>query len=200
MNKSLLITWMIIGAILLAACAAAESETGLGEWKTFTNEKYGYTFEVPASCYEGPLRGECKQSPPEERSEDCLCFIDGSNPESVFFQNITISDEGTPMATFSVMSPDTPAYSPGEGADLVTFVKQEFGELYSTEIPSEPNMELDGIPALRIPIDGSPGVAAYQDILFLRNGKLFKINMSDIEIETNMKIYNKILESFNFSE
>jgi hypothetical protein len=128
-NKNVVINVIIVNmfmiiTILIAGCVSAtEADTESAEWKTFTNDQYGYSFEVPAFCFEGPLPGECKQSPPEERAEECLCFVDGTNPDSVTFQNITITNEGFPMASIDITSPDTPAYSPAEGADLVSFIQ-----------------------------------------------------------------------------
>ena len=201
MSKRIEITMFIIFAILIAGCGTSKAvDTGSNEWKTFSNDQYGYSFEVPSFCYEGPLPGECKQSPPEERSEECLCFVDGTNPDSVMFQDFTITNEDVSLATFSISSPDTPAFSPTEGTDLIPFVQQEFGEMYPAEIPSEPNMELDGVPAVRIAIAGSPGVADYQEIFFIRENKLFKITLLDTSVESNMNIYEKILSTFAFSE
>jgi hypothetical protein len=195
------ITMFMIITILIVGCGAETgADTESAKWKTFSNDQYGYSFEVPAFCFEGPLPGECKQSPPEERAEECLCFVDGTNPDSVMFQNITITSEGFPMASVSIMSPDTPAYSPPEGSDLVIFVQQEFGEMYPAEISTEPNMELDGVAALRITVAGSPGVGDYQDIFFIKENKLVKITLMDTLIENNMNIYEQILSTFNFNE
>ena len=200
MSKNINILMIMLIPILIAGCVSAtETDTESTEWKTFSNDQYGYSFEVPAFCFEGPLPGECKQSPPEERAEECLCFVDGTNPDSVMFQNITITNEGFPMASVSIMSPDVPAYSPTEGSDLVTFVQQEFGEMYSVEIPIESNMELDGVTALRISVAGSPGVGDYQDIYFIKENKLFKITLIDTLIENNMNTYERILSTFQFN-
>jgi len=170
-----------------------------GERKTFTNEKYGYSFDVPRSCYEGPLLGACKQSPPEERPEECLCFVNGANPDSVTFQDYTITSEEVSLATFSVLTSDTAVFSPPEGADLISHMQLEFSERYP-EIPNEANMELGGFPALRISIPGSPGVADYQEIFFIKEDRLFKIYLIDTINESNMTIYDRILASFTFSK
>lgn len=167
------------------------------ERKTFTNEKYGYSFDVPPSCYEGALPGTCKQSPPEERPEECLCFVNGADPNSVMFQDFTITSEEVSLATFLVITSDTAAFSPPEGADLISHMQLEFSERYP-EIPNEANMELGGFPALRISTAGSPGVADYQEIFFIKENKLFKISLIDTLIESNMKIYDRILASFAF--
>ena len=80
MNNILKITLLIILTILLFGCGTTtELAPDSDEWKTFTNEQFGYSFEVPAFCYEGPLPGDCKQSPPEERPEECLCRVSVQN-------------------------------------------------------------------------------------------------------------------------
>ena len=136
MNNILKITFLIILTILLFGCGTAtELALDSDEWKTFTNEQFGYSFEVPEFCYEGPLPGDCKQSPPEERREECLCHIDGTDPEFISFQKFTITDEETTLATIWIMSPDTSAYSPDEGADLLTFVQQEWSDMNFGELP-----------------------------------------------------------------
>jgi len=172
---------------------------GPGEWKTFTNEQYGYSFDVPASCYEGPLLGACKQSPPEERPEECLCFVNGANPDSVMFQNFTITGEEVSLATFSVITSNTAAFSPPEGMDLISHIQLEFSERYA-EIPDQLNMELGGSPALRISIAGSPGVPDYQNIFFIIEHRLFEIYLIDTINANNVAIYDQILSSFAFSK
>ena len=171
----------------------------LVEWKTFTNEQYGYSFDVPASCYEGPLLGTCKQSPPEERPEECLCFVNGANLDSVMFQNFTITSEEVSLATFSITTSDTDAFSPPEGVDLISHIQLEFSEKYA-EIPDQPNMELGGFPALRISISGSPGVPDYQNIFFIIENRLFEISLIDTINVSNTAIYYQILDSFAFSK
>jgi len=86
-------------------------------------------FEVPESCHEGPMPADCKQSPPEERPEECLCFVDGTDPQFVAFQKFTFTGGDTSLATIWIFSPDTEAYSPGEDADLVSFLQQEWSEM-----------------------------------------------------------------------
>ena len=194
------ITMFMIITILIAGCdSTTEADTESAEWKTFSNDQYGYSFEVPAFCFEGPLPGECKQSPPEERAEECLCFVDGTNPDSVTFQNITITNEGFPMASISITSPDTPAYSPAEGADLVSFIQQEWSWMDLEELPDEPNLDLDGLPAISMAYVGSQGGASAQEIFFIKENKLFIISMATNPNKT-MAFYEHFLESFAFSD
>jgi hypothetical protein len=201
MSKKMKISMLVFITVLFAGCSTAtEVDTESEEWKTFSNDQYGYSFEVPAFCFEGPLPGECKQSPPEERAEECLCFVDGTNPDSVMFQNITITNEGFPMASISITSPDTPAYSPAEGADLVSFIQQEWSWMDLEELPDEPNLDLDGLPAISMAIAASQGGAAAQEIFFIKENKLFKITMINNLDERNMAFYEHFLESFEFSD
>ena len=199
MNTILKIAFLIILTILLVGCGTVkESGAGTDGWKTFTNEQFGYSFEVPEFCYEGPLPGDCKQSPPEERREECLCHIDGTDPEFISFQKFTITDEETSLGTIWISSPDTWAYSPDEGADLVSFIKQEWSEMGLGEIPAEPNLELDGLPAVSLLIPQSQGGAAAQEVFFIKENRLFRITMVDNLQASNVELYEDFLDSFTF--
>ncbi len=201
MNNILKITFLIILTILLFGCGTTtELAPDSDEWKTFTNEQFGYSFEVPEFCYEGPLPGDCKQSPPEERREECLCHIDGTDPQFVSFQKFTITDKETSLGTVLILSPDTKAYSPNEGTGLVSFIKQEWSEMGLGEIPDEPNLDLDGLPAVSLLIPQSQGGAAAQEVFFIKENRLFKITMVDNLVESNVELYEHFLESFAFIE
>ena len=201
MSKKLSITLLMIIAIVLVGCSSAEdSEAATEDWKTFTNEQFGYSFEVPEICYEGPLPGDCKQSPPEERREECLCHFDGTDPEFVSFQKFTITDEETSLATIWIMSPDTRAYSPDEGADLVSFIQQEWSEMDLGELPAEPNLDINGLPAVSFIIPQTQGGAAAQEVFFIKGDKLFKITMIDNLVESNADLYEHFLDSFTASK
>ena len=192
MRRNVSIAALVLLAVMLTACST-------GDWKSFKNDTYGYSFEVPSSCFEGPLAAGCKQNPPEERPEECLCIVNGTDPDFVTFQRITMENGKAIMASISIMSPDTEAYSP-EGTDLVPFVQQEFGEFYSTDIPDESNMELDGQPALRVQVTGGQGVGDYEDIFFILGDRLFKITTLDITEEINATLYDHMLSSFKFND
>ena len=58
MSKKLKISMLVFITVLITGCGTAtEVDTESAEWKTFTNDQYGYSFEVPAFCFEGPLPG-----------------------------------------------------------------------------------------------------------------------------------------------
>jgi hypothetical protein len=197
MSKSLNFALVIIAALILVACATTgESGAGSETSKTFINEQFGYSFEVPESCTIGPMPTDCKQSPPEERPEECLCFVDGTDPEFVSFQEFTITDEETTLASINILSPETQAYSPDPGADLVTFLQQEWSEMNLDALPDQPNLDFDGLPAVSILIPQSQGGAAAQEIFFIKDNRLFKISMINNLQASNVELYDHFLESF----
>ena len=201
MREKLKLGLLLTCLVITAACSAAQVPgPGTEEWKPIMVEEFGYGFQVPQTCYEGPLLADCKQVRPAERSEDCLCYVNTADPQFVSFQHITISGEETSMASISILSPDTPAFSPGEDADLVQFLQQEWSRLGLENIPEAPNLELDGVPAISIDIPGSPGVAARQEVFFLKDNRLFQITLVDIQDENNTPFYEEFLGSFSMTQ
>jgi len=61
----------------------------VADWNSYASEKYGYSFKYPTDCLYGPLPGYCKQKPPEERSRECRCYLNGENPDSVSLGTFT---------------------------------------------------------------------------------------------------------------
>jgi hypothetical protein len=201
MSKRLNFSLLIIAMVMLAACAAdGETGTGAEASKTITNELFGYSFEVPEYCHEGPLPGDCKKAPPEERPEECLCHVDGTDPEFVSFQKFTITDEDTSLATIWILSPDTSAYSPDEGADLVSFIQQEWSEMGLGDFPDQPNLELDGLPAVSLLIPQTQGGAAAQEVFFIKDNRLFRITLVNNLEESNVQLYEDFLATFSILE
>jgi hypothetical protein len=80
------------------------------------------------------------------------------------------------MASIDISSPDTPAYSPAEGADLVSFIQQEWSYMDLEELPDEPNL-----------------------VFFIKENKLFTITMAT-NPNKKMAYYEHFLESFEFSD
>jgi hypothetical protein len=166
--------------------------------KTIAVEEFGYSFKVPEACFEGPMPGDCKKSPPEERPEECLCFVNATDPQFVAFQKFTFTGEKTSLASIDILSPDTQAFLPDEGADLVSFIQQERSYMDLDDLPAEPNMELDGLPAVSLLIPGTQGGAAVQIVFFIKDDRLFEITMGSNLDENNIKIYEDFLDSFSF--
>ena len=168
------------------------------DWQSYTNEEYGYSFKYPQGCNFGALPGICKQSPPEERSDDCLCYLNGQDPNMVFLQTFTGTKPDLNGVNFQVFhSIYADFYTASEGTEIAAWVNQHF--LYD-EIPSEANVEIGGMPAVKIYTPFSGMAWSQEDIYFLNNNKLFQISMLDVDNEENKQLYDKILSSFSFSE
>jgi len=164
-------------------------------WQTYKNDKYGYSFKYPTDCSYGPLPGHCKQSPPEERPKECRCYLNGEDQNEVSLGTFTGTKSALTGATFNVLSPETDAYTPKE-TDLVVWLKEKF---QYQEMPDESNMELGGIPAVKVYTPQSPGAYSQENIYFIKNDKLFNIYVIDVDNEGNKKLYNQIINTFKFS-
>jgi hypothetical protein len=99
----------------------------------------------------------------------------------------------------SVSHYDTPVYHPPEGTELTDWVKAHFTELFA-EIPDEPNMEINGAPALRLNSPQSPMTPSFEEIYFIHNGVLLRISMLDVDNEDNKQLYTQVLASFILEE
>ncbi|MBU4350933.1 protease inhibitor I42 family protein [Patescibacteria group bacterium] len=174
-----------------------ETEKETTDWQNYENEKYGYSFSYPANCLLGPLPGECKQKPPEERGEECLCFLNEENPDAVLLQTLTGEGEKLTGADFSVVHYDTEPYNPPVDTDLIEWLKEKFTH---QEIPDEPNTEIDGITAVVVYTPASPGAYSQENIYFIKDDKLFNVSLLDVDNENNRALYNRLLSAFQFSK
>ena len=169
------------------------------DWNNYENQKYGYSFKYPKPCLYGGLPGYCKQSPPEERPRECLCYFNAEDPNSVSLGTYTGTKSDLTGASFVVFhSIYVDYYSPAAGTDLVNWVKENFS--YYEDIPDEINMEIDGIPALRVYTPKSQMAWSQEDIYFIRNDKVFQISMLDVDNKDNKELYTKMLFTFRFIE
>jgi len=173
-------------------------------WKTYVNEKYGYSFKYPPECRYGPMLPYCKEGPPEERPPECLCFLNGENPDGVFLQG-DISEKG--WANFSIsashynLSPDT---------EIVSWLKEKYKNFsWAKDIPDKANFEINGIPAVKIYQLGSnsdkPEEYQYQiwatdEIYFIKDNKFFVIQMLDVDSKGGRAFYDLFLSTFKFIE
>ena len=165
-------------------------------WNNYTNEKYGYSLKYPTDCLYGPLPGYCKQSPPEERPRECLCYFNAENPNDVSLGTFTGTKSDLTGASFGVFhSVFVDSYSPPADANLVNWLKEKFSY---QEIPDEINMEIDEIPAVRVYTPQSPMAFSQEDIYFIKDDKLFKISMLDVDNGDNKALYSQIISTFEF--
>ena len=119
-------------------------------WQIHRNKKHGYFFMYPLDCFYGPMPVHCKEKPPEDRPPECLCFLSGENPDDIGLQAYTGEKSELTLASFSVYCDGNPDYfAPPPDTELIAWLKEKFSDLH-TDIPDEPNMEIGGLPAVRI--------------------------------------------------
>jgi len=193
--------WMAIVFFAAPLCIAACShtkDTTPDDWVVFKNEAYGYSFNIPANCILGPMPSDCKQKPPEVRDLACLCFLNAENPNEIYFQSF-LGEGNSTLAGFSVSHFNTPLYYPPEETDLIEWLQVNFSERLDG-MPDVASMEIDGIPAVTIFRSASPTAGAYKEIYFLKDERLFRIQMVDVLEEDNRELYDQVLSSFRFDK
>lgn len=181
----------------IAEVAEEALDTDIADWLTYTNERHGYSLKVPGDCLIGPMPGYCKEQPPEERPPECLCFLDGENPDEAFLQAFTGEKDNLGLATFAVSHFDSPQYNPPPATDLVEWIRAEFS--WFEDIPDEPNFEIDGTSALRLYVPGGPGASSMDTIYFFKDDKLFQVLMIEVDEEHNRELYDKILSTMDLT-
>jgi len=189
---------LILGVVMVSGCYRPSDEPA-GDWNTYRNEKYGYAFMYPSDCLYGPMPSDCKEKPPEQRRSECLCFLDATNPDVVFMQAFLGEGDHLTLAGLSISHYDTPVYHPVPGTELGGWLHENFSEIFEN-IPDAPNMEIDGTPAVRIYSPQSPMAPSFEEIYYLQNDELFRINMLDVDHKDNRELYEQMLARFSLEE
>lgn len=160
---------------------------------TYTNARYQYTFKYPATCSHGPLPAGCKANPPAERPQECLCFLNGEDADYVLLQSYVGAAEDPILATMSIdYYQDLPA-----GTDLITWLKANFPD---SDIPDEPNTQIAGLDAVKIYSPASPQAFSAENIYFVKENHIFKIQLIDVDQAVIRSLYDGILETFEFNQ
>ena len=166
----------------------------------YRNEELGYSFHYPATCTFGPMPGACKQTPPEEMPEECLCFLNAEDPNHVFLQTFQdAEDSNLVLSSFTITHTESPAFNPPPNVELATWLKANFSEMY-TNIPETPNTTLGGKPVIAIRVPPTPSIYSHEDIFFIKDSKLFLITMLNVDNARNKALYDQILSTFSWEK
>ncbi len=172
------------------------------DWPEYVNTELGYALKYPAGCSLGRLAANCGEIPPEERSAECLCSLEprrSSSEDVVLVQSLLgNAEEGFTLAEFQVLYLDIPEFNPPEGEELSSWLISQH-HVYPEDMPDEPNMVIDGLPAVRIyyPESEQGGIAAEQ-IYVIRNGRLINILITHAHVEEHREFYENILSTLRF--
>jgi hypothetical protein len=188
---------LIMSGIFVGGCGGTSSTSQ--EWETYLNDEHGYSFAYPSDCLYGPMPSDCKQKPPEERRQECLCFLNGENPDEVIMQAFLGLTDQLTLATFFVSHYDTSVYHPPLGTELASWIEERFPEMLA-EIPDEPNMDISGVPAVRLHSAESPMAPSFDEIYFIHNDVLLRVSMLDVSDENNKELYEQVLATFILEE
>jgi len=170
------------------------AEEEISDWRTYTNERYGYSLRYPPDCTFGPMPGGCKQKPPEERSPECLCFLNAEDPDRVRLEAFTGEKDDLKGASFGI---GRLAFDPPPGVGLIEFIKEKFSSY--GEIPNEPNAKVGGIPAVRLYVPRSPMAYSWEVIFFIKDGKLLEIKMHDVDEPANRELYDRVCSALDIT-
>jgi hypothetical protein len=189
---------IVCGIMIISGCSETPAESTL-DWNIYKNEKYGYSFKYPKDCFYGPMPSDCKEKPPEERRAECLCFLDAENPDNVFMQAFLGDGEELSLATFTVSHLDSGVFNPPPGTNLASWINENYSEMFE-DIPEDPNMDIGGVPAVRLYSPPSPMAPSYEDIWFFQNDILFQIKTLDVDIQSNRELYDQILSTLRLED
>ena len=200
MKSKILTSFVLIvfGIMMISSCSESAAES-TADWNIYKNERHGYSFMYPTDCFFGRMPSDCKGKPPEERRAECLCFLDGENPDNVFIQAFLEYGDQLTLAGFTVSHHDSGVFNPPPDTDLASWINENFSEMFE-DIPEEPNMEIGGVPAVRIYSPQSPMAPSYEDIWFFQNDILFRINILDVDNQSNRELYDQILSTFRLED
>ena len=199
MKKRLLVLLIVLGIpIGVGAFWVLQPKTApnLNEYQ---NEEFGYSFQYPGTCTFGPMPGECKQNPPEEMPQECICFLNAENPSNVFLQTFQDDGQNLTLSSLTITHREAAAFNPPPEVELASWLKDNFSELYSN-IPEKPNGELGGEPSVEITMPPTPSAYSYQDVFVLKEGKILVVRMLNPTNKGNRALYDQILSSFSWQE
>jgi hypothetical protein len=104
-------------------------------------------------------------------------------------------EEGFTLANFYVLHYETPEFYPPEGEELTSWLISQH-HVQPEDMPDEPNLVIDGIPAVRVYHQWRAETA--EEIYVIRNGRLISILMMHVDVEEHRELYENILTTLRF--
>jgi len=160
------------------------------EWCDYTNKKYNYFFKVPLDHWVNNLTQTGLGGTNIIEDDFVKIYVNPENQnEYDFFTHITVNHT------------DTEFFNPPEGTDLIEWLYQEAYTSYfpNHPIPKEPNLEIDGLPAVYIDMP-SPQSGPQTDVHVLKGGKLFQINSMNVGDPEARNFFLEFLAIIHFAE
>lgn len=150
-------------------------EETITDWKTYKNEKHGIEFSYPAN-----LTVEDNLKP-----YGCV-FVKGNIGPNISRPYLDLE-----LCAFSLDTYDS-------SVDFVKWVKNESPE--EDEVPGVYNFKIGEIDAVKTYHPKSPQTYSDYSIYFLKDKRIYKILLNDIEPKESQDLYNQILSTFKFKE
>jgi uncharacterized protein YgiM (DUF1202 family) len=191
------ITWKgktgwVFGGFLAVDETTGETSGGSGQsadintWKTYTNEKYGYSFRYPPGYTTGKCPKPCKSGKVgTERGGDYV-FIQGY-----------ISEKCWPM--ISVAHYNTSFYNPPAGTGLYEWLREKALPDAQQNLPDgtiEISVASGRLEVVKVIIPKSPQAYSRWEIYYMEGGKIFMIEMQDVDDPAAVEFYNTWLSGF----
>jgi len=169
------------------ATKTATPAVDTSDWKTYTNDKYGYSFKYPANYTVGDCPKPCQGQ---------VNALEGGNNT---FMNGDISEKGWPAVTITHY--DTDFYNIPEGQSLLDHLKDKatgdtkdnMVDDYNIKLTKQDGSKVDGI---KISIPASPQAYSRWEIYYAVDQNMFEIQMLDVKTSDAQNFYNAWLKEF----
>lgn len=151
-----------------------------GDWKTYVNDEFHYTFKYPSDCKVSIINQGTK-----------FYFLDVTGPVV----------DGEPWPSIMIDHyPDAKNkfYHPPSGVAVADWVtkNKDFPMSYDA---IGPEFKVAGLPTVHLTDNPHPGVYGQDDYYFIRNGQLFRIKFLHTLNKRDWDLYNSFLAHFQFT-
>lgn len=161
----------------------------ISKWKTYTNEKYNYSFKFPKEYDYSPCddKNPCKFGQAFEKDGGDMAWVAGN-----------LSNQGWPNIV--VTHVDNESFTLPKDKSLIDWAREKFGITDKNKLPDY-NVELatkkgNLKKGVRISIPQSPQAYAREEIYFENSQKIFQIQLMDSNKVPAKEIYDTWLKTF----